>query len=154
MRSELSTRLAAVVAASVLVLDQLTKTLVRSSIALGNSRSVLPGVTFVHDQNSGVAFSLLTGSEVAVILVTLTVVAAVLVYFTRNRTRRWMWLASGMIVGGALGNLTDRVRDGAVTDFVKLPHWPAFNLADSAIALGVLVLFLIAGRGGSTTRPA
>jgi signal peptidase II len=145
---------AGIVAAAVLIADQLTKQLVRSSIALGASRHVLPGVTLVHAQNSGIAFSLLTGSDAGVIIVTLVVVAAVLVYFARQGERRGMWLACGLIVGGALGNLADRVRAGLVTDFVKLPHWPAFNLADTAITLGVLTLFIVIGRGGATARTA
>jgi signal peptidase II len=142
------------VAAAVLIADQLTKQLVRSSIALGASRHLFPGVTLVHAQNSGIAFSLLTGSDVGVIIVTLVVVAVVLAYFARQGERRGMWLACGLIVGGALGNLADRVRAGLVTDFIKLPHWPAFNLADTAITLGVLTLFIVIGRGGATARPA
>ena len=145
---------AGIVAAAVLIADQLTKQLVRSSIALGASRHLLPGVTLVHAQNSGIAFSLLTGSDVGVIVVTLVVVALVLAYFARQGERRGMWLACGLIVGGALGNLADRVRAGLVTDFIKLPHWPAFNLADAAITLGVLTLFIVVGRGGATARPA
>jgi len=78
----------------------------------------------------------------------------VLTYFARQGERRGMWLACGLIVGGALGNLTDRLRAGLVTDFIKLPHWPAFNLADTAITLGVLTLFIVVGRGGTTARPA
>jgi signal peptidase II len=145
---------AGLVAAVVLIADQLTKQLVRSSIALGASRHLLPGVTLVRAQNSGIAFSLLTGSDVGVIIVTLVVVAVVLTYFARQGERRGMWLACGLIVGGALGNLTDRVRAGLVTDFIKLPHWPAFNLADTAITLGVLTLLIVVGRGGATARTA
>jgi signal peptidase II len=145
---------AAVVAAVVLIADQLTKQLVRSSIALGESRHLLPGVTLVHAQNSGIAFSLFTGSEAGVIVVAAIVLAAVLTYFALHRERRWMWLACGLIVGGALGNLIDRLRVGIVTDFIKLPDWPAFNLADASITLGVLTLLWIAGRGGAAARPA
>ena len=154
MKTQAAWGRAGIVAAAVLIADQLTKQLVRSSIALGASRHLLPGVTLVHDQNSGIAFSLLTGSDVGVIIVTLVVVAAVLTYFARQGERRGMWLACGLIVGGALGNLADRVRAGLVTDFVKLPHWPAFNLADTAITLGVLTLFIVVGRGGATARTA
>ena len=142
------------VAAFVLACDQTTKALVSSSIALGESRRLLPGVTLVHAENSGVAFSLLTGSEAAVVAVTVVIVTAVLAFFARQRRRRFLWLATGLIVGGALGNLLDRIRTGAVTDFIQLPHWPAFNLADSAITLGVVALFLILGRGGPATRTA
>lgn len=154
MKTQAAWGRAGIVAAAVLIADQLTKQLVRSSIALGASRHLLPGVTLVHAQNSGIAFSLLTGSDVGVIIVTLVVVALVLAYFARQGERRGMWLACGLIVGGALGNLADRVRAGLVTDFIKLPHWPAFNLADAAITLGVLTLFIVIGRGGATARPA
>ena len=145
---------AAAVAAVVLIADQLTKQLVRSSIALGESRHLLPGVTLVRAQNSGIAFSLFTGSEVAVIVVAAIVLAAVLTYFALHRERRWMWLACGLIVGGALGNLIDRLRVGMVTDFIKLPDWPAFNLADASITIGVLTLLWVVGRGGAAARPA
>jgi signal peptidase II len=144
---------AAVVAAVVLIADQLTKQLVRSSIALGESRHLLPGLTLVRAQNSGIAFSLFTGSEVAVVVVAAIVLAAVLTYFALHRERRWMWLACGLIVGGALGNLVDRLRVGMVTDFIKLPDWPAFNLADAAITVGVLTLLWVVGRGGAAARP-
>ena len=147
-------RRAGVVASLVLLVDQISKALVSSSIALGASRSLLPGVTIVHAENSGVAFSLFTGSEVAVVMVTIVIVAAVLAFFARHRHRRLIWLASGLIIGGALGNLVDRIRTGAVTDFIQLPHWPAFNFADTSITLGVLALLAILGRGGVAARPA
>lgn len=154
MKTQAAWGRAGLLAAAVLIADQLTKQLVRSSIALGASHHLLPGVTLVHAQNSGIAFSLLTGSGVGVIVVTLVVVAAVLAYFARQGERRGMWLACGLIVGGAVGNLADRVRAGLVTDFIKLPHWPAFNLADTAITLGVLTLFIVVGRGGAAARTA
>jgi len=149
-----ASRRAASVAAVVLVADQLTKQLVRSSIALGESRHLLPGVTLVHAQNSGIAFSLFTGSETGVIVVAVLVVAVVLTYFARHSERRLMWLPCGLIVGGALGNLLDRVREGVVTDFIKLPDWPAFNVADASITIGVLALVWVASRGGAAARPA
>jgi signal peptidase II len=65
-----------------------------------------------------------------------------------------MWLPCGLIVGGALGNLLDRLREGVVTDFIKLPDWPAFNVADAAITIGVLALVWVASRGGTAARPA
>jgi signal peptidase II len=147
-------RRAGAVAAVVLLVDQVTKAIVSSSIALGDSRHLLPGVTLVHAENSGVAFSLFTGSEAGVVVLTIVIVGCVLAYFATHLRQRLMWLASGMIVGGAIGNLTDRIRAGAVTDFIKLPAWPAFNLADASITLGVLVLILILGRGGVAARTA
>ncbi|MGA2757205.1 MAG: signal peptidase II [Solirubrobacteraceae bacterium] len=147
-------RRAAAVAVIVLAADQLTKELVRSSIALGQQRRLLPGVTLVHAQNSGIAFSLFTGSEVGVVVVAAVIIAAVVAYFARHHQQRWMWLACGLIVGGALGNLVDRLRVGTVTDFIKLPDWPAFNLADASITLGVLTVLWVVGRGGAAARPA
>jgi signal peptidase II len=150
-----ASRRACAVAAVAVVADQLTKQLVRSSIALGASRHLLPGVvTLVHAQNSGIAFSLFTGSEVAVIIVAAVVVTVVLVFFARHREQRWLWLPCGLIVGGALGNLIDRLREGVVTDFIKLPDWPAFNLADASITVGVIALLWVVGRGGAAARPA
>jgi signal peptidase II len=108
----------------------------------------------VRAQNSGIAFSLFTGSEAGVIVVAVLVLAAVLTYFARHREQRWMWLACGLIVGGALGNLIDRLRLGMVTDFIKLPDWPAFNVADASITIGVLTLLWLVGRRGSAARPA
>lgn len=154
MSAESRWRRAGAVAAVVLLVDQVTKAIVSSSIALGDSRHLLPGVTLVHAENSGVAFSLFTGSEAGVVVLTIVIVGCVLAYFATHLRQRLMWLASGMIVGGAIGNLTDRIRAGAVTDFIKLPAWPAFNLADASITLGVLVLILILGRGGVAARTA
>ena len=77
------------------------------------------------------------------------VVAALLtllVYFITHIDKPLVWLPTGMLLGGALGNVIDRIRDGAVTDFIKLPGWPAFNVADISITLGVVVLFYVTER--------
>ena len=79
-------------------------------------------------------------------------VAAIVGYFATHADRPLIWLPTGMMVGGALGNLVDRIRAGAVTDFIKLPHWPAFNLADTSITLGVVaLLFVLRDDGTSST---
>jgi signal peptidase II len=140
---------AVLVAAAVIALDQLTKALIRGSLALGATRHLLPGVTLVHTTNSGVAFSLLSGSAVSVTLLALVVLAALIFFFARHSSQPLLWLATGMIAGGALGNLIDRLRIGAVTDFIKLPDWPAFNVADSAITLGVIGFALVIARDGN-----
>lgn len=140
----------ALVAALVIVLDQLSKELVRRSLALGASTTVIPGVlTIVRTTNSGVAFSALRGSVVLVTLLALVVMVLLLVFFARAGAQHLVWLPTGMVLGGALGNLIDRLRLGAVTDFIKLPHWPAFNLADSAVTIGVIALVLMIGRRGA-----
>jgi signal peptidase II len=140
---------AAIVAAVVIVLDQISKAIVRGSLALGGEQHLLPGVTIVRTTNSGVAFSLLHGSSTAgVTILALVVLVILLAFFRRYSAYRLLWLPTGMIAGGALGNLIDRLREGAVTDFIKLPDWPAFNLADSAITLGVIGLVLVIVRDG------
>jgi signal peptidase II len=138
------------VAAVVIVLDQVSKGLLRGSLALGASTTLIPGVlTFVRTTNSGVAFSALSGNAAVVTVLAAVVLALLLAFFARFASQRLLWLPTGMVAGGALGNLIDRLRLGAVTDFIKLPDWPAFNLADSAITLGVIALVLMVTRGGA-----
>jgi signal peptidase II len=131
----------ALVLVAVLVADQLSKRAIIDSITPGDTRNVLPGVQFVDTRNHGVAFGLLTGSHTVVVAVIGAALLALLVYFARHTTRQLAWLPTGLLIGGALGNILDRVRDGSVTDFIKLPlGWPPFNLADMAITFGVLSL--------------
>lgn len=137
---------AGVVLALVLGLDQLTKALVRSGIDPGDEDSVLPGVSLVHTKNRGVAFSALEGRTGLVSVVIGLAVVALLVYVARNATRPGIWIPAGLLTGGALGNIVDRAFEGAVTDFVKLPAWPAFNVADMAITFGVLALLYVIER--------
>jgi signal peptidase II len=97
----------------------------------------------VNTRNRGVAFGFFPGNHIGVTIIIGVALLALLVYFARHLTRPLVWLPTGMLVGGALGNVIDRLRDGGVTDFIKLPlGWPPFNLADTSITLGVL-LFLI-----------
>ena len=140
---------AALVAAIVIALDQVTKALVRANIALGDQHKFLPGVTLVHDRNTGVAFTLFAGGGALVLVITFAALALLIGYFARHPDRSLLWLPTGMLVGGAIGNLIDRIAHGAVTDFIKLPHWPAFNVADMSITFGVLVLlWVLEGRRG------
>ena len=135
---------AALVLVLVVVLDQLSKRAIEHSIVPGEEHRFLPGVELVNTRNHGVAFGFLPGDHVAVTIAIAIAIAVLLVYFARHATRRLMWLPTGMIAGGALGNILDRVRHGSVTDFVKLPlGWPPFNLADLSITLGILILFLL-----------
>ena len=139
--------LAGIVAAVVVGLDQLSKHAVEESIVPGEERRLLPGVQLVNTRNHGVAFGFLPGSHVGVTILIGVALLVLLVYFSRHSTRRLMWLPTGMLIGGALGNIIDRLRDSSVTDFVKLPlGWPPFNLADSSITLGIVLLFLLIDR--------
>jgi signal peptidase II len=146
-------RVAAVVVA-VVALDQGTKALVIDRIPRGDRRSVFPGVELVHVRNRGIAFGLLDGRSVLLTLLVAAALALLLAYFAMHSTRPLLWLATGLLLGGALGNLLDRVRDQAVTDFIDLPLWPAFNLADVSITVGVLVLLAALEGGGRRRRAA
>ncbi len=138
---------AALVALAVVALDQLSKAAVRAWIVPGETRGVLPGVQFVDTRNNGVAFGFLPGQHVVVTVLVGLALLVLLVYFARHRERPLIWLPTGLLLGGALGNILDRLRAGSVTDFVKLPlGWPPFNLADASITIGVLVLLYVVER--------
>jgi signal peptidase II len=139
--------LTGVVAAGVVVADQLVKELVRSGIERGDARDLFAGVKLVNTRNTGVAFGQLQGAGLIVSLLIAAAVVALLVYVSRNARRPLVWLPAGLLLGGALGNIIDRVREGAVVDFLKLPHWPAFNVADAAITVGVVMLVYVMERG-------
>jgi signal peptidase II len=134
---------AGLVLALVVGLDQLTKALVRGGIEIGDEDSVLPGVSLVHVRNSGVAFGAFSGGGLIVVALVTAALGALLFYFFTHLDKRLVWLPTGLLLGGSIGNIIDRVRDGAVTDFVKLPAWPAFNVADVSITFGVLVLLWV-----------
>jgi signal peptidase II len=135
---------AGLVLLAVVVADQLSKRGVEHWIVPGEERKLLPGIQLVNTRNHGVAFGFLPGSHTGVTILIAIALAALVVYFARHRTQRLIWLPTGMLVGGALGNILDRLREGAVTDFIKLPlGWPPFNLADISITLGILILFLL-----------
>jgi signal peptidase II len=135
------------VAAGVIVVDRLTKHAVVSGIAVGGVHKFLPGVQLVHVRNSGVAFGFFSGGGALVLVLTLAALSALLAYFALRPRRPLLWLPVGLLIGGALGNLIDRLGGGSVTDFIKLPLWPAFNVADMAITFGVLVLlYVLEGR--------
>lgn len=144
--------LLAACAAAFTALDQLTKQVVSHSLARGDRVSVFFGVHITNVRNSGVAFGVFAGHGATVTALTLAAVALVLGYFAIRARTPYLWLPVGVIVGGALGNLIDRAREGAVTDFVDLGFWPTFNLADAGIVIGILGLFYVAdaARGRST----
>ncbi len=136
-------------AAVVVGLDQLTKALVIDSIQMGERNEVLPFLDFVHVQNDGVAFGFLGDSSQGLVLaVTLAALVLVVGWFAFNRDRPFAWLAVGLLTGGAIGNLIDRLARDGVIDFIDFPAWPSFNVADIAITLGAVTLALVA-----LTRP-
>ena len=133
----------AVLVVAVLIADQLTKHAVIANIPVGTTQKFLPAVNLVHIHNSGVAFGFFAGGGILVLVLTFAALAALVVYFLMRPTRPWLWLPTGLLVGGALGNIIDRLAHGYVTDFIKLPAWPAFNVSDMAITFGVLSLLYV-----------
>ena len=129
--------------ATVIGLDQLTKHTIAAGIQPGETRKFLPAIKLVHVRNTGVAFGFLSSGGALVLVFTLLALAVLLGYFALRPERPWLWLPTGMLVGGAIGNLIDRVLSGSVIDFIKLPAWPAFNVADISITFGVIALLWV-----------
>jgi len=132
------------VAAVVFMADQLVKHAIRNSVLPGEEQRFLPGIELVNTRNHGVAFGFLPGSQTAVTILIGGALCILVGYFARHSSLPLIWLPTGMLLGGAIGNILDRLRSGSVTDFIKLPlGWPPFNLADASITLGIVGLFLV-----------
>jgi signal peptidase II len=144
LRKSLALLVPALAACGVVVaLDQGTKALATSLVERGDRVEVLPFLAFENVRNKGVAFGI--GGDISAVFIgaTIVVLLGFLVFLAvRSRTGWLVWVPAALLIGGALGNLADRVRDGAVTDFIDLPLWPTFNLADVAIIVGVLLLLI------------
>jgi signal peptidase II len=126
---------------SAVVADQVTKQIVVSQLALGDSVHVAGPLEIRHVTNPGIAFGLFSSWATIVTALTAVAVCWMLFYFARAGARHPVLpVALGLLVGGSLANLIDRVRLGHVTDFIDLRFWPAFNLADTFIVVGVAVL--------------
>ncbi len=133
------------VCALVVVVDQAAKAAVVSSMVPGERTDLALGFDLTRVTNSGIAFGLLDeGRDALVLAFTSVALGLILTWFALDTARPGLWLGVGLLSGGALGNLADRIRDGAVTDFLDPPLWPAFNLADVAIVAGVAVIALAA----------
>jgi signal peptidase II len=134
--------LVAIACAAVLA-DQLTKQLVIDTLALGEEVGVVGPFSIHRVQNSGIAFGFFASATSVVIVLTAVAVAWMLVYFARSGSRHPVLPAAlGLLIGGSISNLLDRVRLGHVTDFLDLRFWPAFNLADTFIVVGVALLMV------------
>jgi signal peptidase II len=146
-RSVLTIAVAGVVVA---VLDQASKSLVRSNLRIGEAHDLGPLLTIVHVRNSGIAFGLLSGLGMWVVLGSILVAIVLLMSLAAMPPpSKLASIGMGLVLGGAMGNLADRVRIGHVTDFIKVPHWPAFNVADSGIVVGVSLIALASLRAPS-----
>jgi signal peptidase II len=133
----------ALVAVAAAGADQLTKAFVSSRLALGHAVEVVGPFTIHHVRNTGIAFGLFSNATSVVIVLTGVAIAALVVFFARSGRRHPLLPAAvGLVLGGSASNLVDRLRLGHVTDFLDLDYWPAFNLADTFIVVGVGLLFL------------
>lgn len=155
-------RIGLAVAVVAVILDQISKPLMRQWLADGDVQ-IGPFISLVSAWNKGVGFSLLTMSQASgpYVLSALALVIAAVMTFWLFRTHRLVPAISlGLIIGGALGNVIDRLRLGAVFDFIDVHvagyHWPAFNLADSALSIGVALLIIdgLFEGGGKSKTPA
>ncbi len=128
--------------AVIVVADLLTKWGIRSWVERGDAWPDPDwNVRIVHFTNSGAAFGILEGAGSLLIITSVVGVALILLYlFTPGMASPLLRLGLALMLGGAIGNLIDRVGDGEVVDFIKFPEWPAFNVADSAITIGVIIL--------------
>ena len=143
---------AGLLAAAVVIIDQVSKGLVTDRIEKGEVVNVLGPLDFTLTFNDGVAFGLAGGGGIFVILLASIALVALGVFIASAPESNLTWVAGGLILGGAAGNLIDRVRLGHVTDFILFPNWPAFNLADCAITVGVILLAWSLIRGGMEER--
>jgi signal peptidase II len=135
---------AAIATAGVVVaLDQATKQIAIASVERGEEVNVFFGLDITNTRNTGVAFGAFEGGGLVVALLIGISLALLVGYFALNRDMPLLWLPVGLLLGGALGNLADRARDGAVIDFIDPVAWPAFNLADACIVVGVLMLLWV-----------
>jgi len=132
--------LAGALCALVLAADQVAKAMVEAELVPGEYVEVLGPLELTLSHNRGVAFGLAGGAGIGLVLLTVAALGLIGYLFSRNPGRPGMWVASGLVAGGALGNLADRVFAGEVTDYIAVGSWPPFNLADIAITCGVVLL--------------
>lgn len=130
-----------VVALAVFVLDRVTKSLVAASIPFGDQTWVIPNLVSIHNvRNSGAAFGVAPAGASFFLIASVLVAIGLVVYVARNPGTPWTEGVLGLIMGGTLGNGYDRIVHGTVTDFIDFHFWPVFNVADSAISVGVVLL--------------
>ena len=131
------------VAFAAILADQITKAIVASQLELGDSVHLLGPLSIRHVRNPGIAFGLFSSWATAVTILTACAIAWMVFYFARSGARHPVLpVALGLLIGGSLANLIDRIRLGHVTDFLDLRFWPAFNLADTFIVAGVAILLV------------
>jgi signal peptidase II len=146
------------VAVATILFDQVTKALVLAYLGPGGPLEqvvLVPGLLrLFYVENTGAAFGLFQGRNPVLALLALGVVLVLVAVFRQLVSLRWGAVALGLQLGGAVGNLIDRFRHGFVVDFIDPSFWPTFNVADSAITIGVLLLLVLVIRSDRATRQA
>ncbi len=142
------------IAAAAIGADQTTKQIVSGALGLGEAVQIAGPFSIHHVQNSGIAFGLFSQATSIVIVLTLLAVTWMFVFFARSGKRHPVLpVALGFVLGGSVSNLVDRIRLGHVTDFLDIRYWPAFNLADMFIVVGVAILFVALAAADRRPRP-
>ena len=129
-----------------IAVDQVTKALVSALMDPGSSITLIPHVlSITYTRNTGAAFGLFAGSGQIVFWSALVIVVLMLIWFYSAHPQKniWSFIALGLMMGGAVGNLVDRIFRGRVVDFIDLGWWPVFNMADLAIVAGVIILIVV-----------
>ncbi len=148
--------LGAVVLAVCATIDLLTKRWAEHNLVLGETREILPFLDLQRTANNGVAFGMLGGSTAVIVVANVVAMIIVCIYMAWERHAVLAGMAGGAVLGGSIGNLVQRLtNDGHVTDWLKFPHWPNFNMADvfidagiAAVVLGLIVQVVIIWRAG------
>ena len=144
--------------ASIIASDQLSKLWIRTHLAIGESTPLIGRLSLIHIRNTGSAFGLLANQTFLIIVISIAALLFILLFLRYiSPTTTLSIVAIGLLMGGALGNLIDRLRFGSVTDFIYFRlwgnfHWPAFNIADASIVVGVCLLIYSFYRSGVFTR--
>ena len=128
-----------------IILDQLTKWLIVQALPVGSGFAVIPGILDIHHvRNTGAAWSMFSENTLGLAVFSLVMLVGLSVWFWRTpRENIWLRLALAVVISGAVGNMIDRFRLGYVVDFLELPHWPVFNVADMLLCGGVAALAVL-----------
>ncbi|MFY9487277.1 MAG: signal peptidase II [Solirubrobacterales bacterium] len=146
LRPDIGADRAALTAVAMIAIDQGTKSLAFSAAQEGEEVNFIPAVTISQTRNEGIAFGMFSGQPWVVFGLMCVALTVLIWFYARHRSRPVLWLATGLLLGGAVGNAIDRVRLGYVRDFINLPSWPSFNIADISITIGVMILVFTADR--------
>ncbi len=146
----------ALISSLIVLLDYFTKKTIESKVLLYESINVLPFLNIVHVENKGAAFSLLTNLGNNYFVAISIIAISVIIFYLSQLPKGLELFSLSMILGGAVGNLIDRLRIGKVVDFIDIYigrwHWPAFNVADSALTVGIILFLLANIRRGKMSK--